>query len=543
MRAQHLILLTLALLIGCRSIDEAPAPTATTEENTAVPPTTTIEEAASPTATVPAPSPTPVATEDVAVDAEEMTAPAASLPFAGAWEDPAPYRTGLVPAAQEALDLLDTAPVYHMQLDVDADLAHVRGHQAVRVVNTEDVPLETLYFHLYPNLLGGQLTVTELAAEGTAVTPEYENEETVMAVPLPQPLEPGAETAMTIDFETAVPRELERNYGVLASAEGVLALAHFYPTLAVYDANGWDLEARAPQGDVTYADAAFYLVEVTAPEEVTIAGSGIVLAETETATTQTQQLAAGPARDFYLALSPDYTRISETRDGVTINSYAPAAVQTGNEMALDVTRRALESYAAQFGPYPYTELDLVSTPTLALGIEYPGIIANTVRIYDLEAENAQIYLESTTVHEVAHQWFYNLVGNDQVDEPWLDEAVTQYATWTYYRDRYGTAGANGFYQSFQNRWGRVEMAEIPIGMPVAAYEGPEYGAIVYGRGPIFVRQLAEEMGQETFDAFLRDYVETYRWRIAAAADFQALAEEHCDCDLSDLFAEWVYGES
>jgi hypothetical protein len=411
------------------------------------------------------------------------------------------------------------------------------------VVNTEGVPLETLYFHLHPNLLGGRLTVTDLAVDGASVAPEYDDEERVMGVPLSPPLDPGAETVVRIDFDTAVPRQLDRNYGVLASAEGVLALAHFYPMLAVYDAEGWDLETPAPQGDVTYADAAFYLVEVTAPQEAVMVGSGVVLAETETATTRTQQLAAGPARDFYLALSPDYTLITESWNGVTINSYAPAAVQEGNQMALDVTRRALESFAAQFGPYPYTELDLVSTPTLALGIEYPGIIANTVRIYDLEEENAQIYLESTTAHEVAHQWFYNLVGNDQVEQPWLDEAVTQYATWTYYRDRYGETAADGFYQSFHNRWSRVDKAEIPIGMPVAAYEGPEYGAIVYGRGPVFVRQLAEEMGQDTFDAFLRDYVETYRWQIAAAADFQSLAEAHCDCDLSSLFAEWVYAES
>jgi aminopeptidase N len=78
-------------------------------------------------------------------------------------------------------------------------------------------------------------------------------------------------------------------------------------------------------------------------------------------------------------------------------------------------------------------------------------------------------------------------------------------------------------------------------MPVDAYEGAEYGAIVYGRGPIFVTALAEEMGQKTFDAFLRDYYQTYKWDIGTADAFQGLAEEHCRCDLSSLFDEWVYG--
>jgi aminopeptidase N len=179
-----------------------------------------------------------------------------------------------------------------------------------------------------------------------------------------------------------------------------------------------------------------------------------------------------------------------------------------------------------------------------LGIEYPGMIAITERIYDPEGYLGNtpnnIYLESTTAHEVGHQWFYSVIGNDQLDEPWLDESITQYITWLYYVDRYGEAAAAGFYQSLQDRWNGVEQAAIPIGLPVAAYEGAEYSGIIYGRGPIFVRELAQFMGEETFDAFLHDYYVTYQWGIADTADFRTLAQEHCQCDLSRLFGEWVY---
>ena len=77
-------------------------------------------------------------------------------------------------------------------------------------------------------------------------------------------------------------------------------------------------------------------------------------------------------------------------------------------------------------------------------------------------------------------------------------------------------------------------------MPTEDYNGQEYGAIVYGRGPIFLNELAQEMDQDTFDAFLRDYVETFSWQIASSEDFQDLAEQHCQCDLSPLFDEAVY---
>ena len=48
------------------------------------------------------------------------------------------------------------------------------------------------------------------------------------------------------------------------------------------------------------------------------------------------------------------------------------------------------------------------------------------------------------------------------------------------------------------------------------------------------------MGQDVFDAFLKDYFETNKWGIGTAKGFMELAERHCDCDLSALFEEWVY---
>jgi aminopeptidase N len=149
-------------------------------------------------------------------------------------------------------------------------------------------------------------------------------------------------------------------------------------------------------------------------------------------------------------------------------------------------------------------------------------------------------LEATIAHEVAHQWFYGLVGNDQIDEPWLDEALAQYATLVYYQDVYGPDGATGFHDSLEGRWNRVNRADIPIGLPVRDYSPQEYGAIVYGRGPLFLEALSERMGTDVFETFLSDYYLTFQWGIATSQDFQALAEQHCECDLTDLFEEWVY---
>jgi aminopeptidase N len=206
-----------------------------------------------------------------------------------------------------------------------------------------------------------------------------------------------------------------------------------------------------------------------------------------------------------------------------------------------VAVRAIETFNELYAPYPYTELDLVATPTLALGIEYPGAIVIADRLLLGEfGEQTSAYFESTVAHEVAHQWFYNLVGNDQLDEPWLDESLAQFATWQYYKVNFGNEGADGFEEALHLRWERVKNAPIPVGLPVSDYSGLEYGAIVYGRGALFFDALRQKMGTEAFGAFMKDYVATFSWQIATTEGLKFLAEKHCNCDLSALFEEWIY---
>lgn len=214
--------------------------------------------------------------------------------------------------------------------------------------------------------------------------------------------------------------------------------------------------------------------------------------------------------------------------------------------SLDYLVKAVAVFSERYGAYPYNELELAATPTSAGGVEYPGVFAINQDLFDPEGTWGNMYsrdvVESVVVHEVAHEWFYNIVGNDQGRQPWLDEAMAQYMTYQYFKDRYGSGAGEGFMQSWWTRWNRVEQEPIPIGMPVASYEGWEYSAIVYGRGPIFLYTLAGEMGQAKFDQFLKDYFTTYSWQVATSLDFQSLAEATCSCDLDEIFNTWVYIE-
>lgn len=470
--------------------------------------------------------------------------PPGSDPLKTPWEDRSIFKPGLVASGQSVLDELDTASIYHIEFKIADDLYHITGTEEVRYTNAETAPLSEVRFRLFPNILGGEMTISNLNVEGEAVTPKYELEDSVMTVPFSSPLEPNQSLIIQMEFAVTVPQTLGSNYGVLAYAEDVLALAHAYPMIMVYDDEGWNAEIPPESGDVTYVDASFYIVRVSAPKDVVLVTSGREISRDEAGQVQTLVVASGPARDFYLVASPHYEEVSQTFGEVTIRSYAPGEFRDGAQMALEVASQAIEDFSAHYAPYPYTEFDIVSTPTLALGIEYPGMIAITSRIYDVKSDYrgtpASVYMESTVAHEAGHQWFYNLVGDDQLDDPWLDEALTQFATLQYYADEHGVSGEEGFRKSLEGRWASVGNAKIPIGLPVAAYSGQEYGAIVYGRGPLFFVALRDEMGKEVFDQFIKDYTETLSWDIATPEFLQSLAEKHCTCELDPIFNEWVY---
>ncbi|HJQ13460.1 MAG TPA: M1 family metallopeptidase [Anaerolineales bacterium] len=473
-----------------------------------------------------------------------ITATAEPDLFNTSWEDRSLFQGGLVPSEQSVLKELPHGSVYHIEFNIAEDIYHISGFEEVRYTNAENVPLDQVQFRLFPNILGGEMTVSNLLVDGQSVTPQLALQNSLLIVPFAAPLTPGQSTVITMDFAITVPRSVELNYGVLAYFDDVLTLAHAYPMIAVYDDEGWNAEIPPQSGDVTYADTSFFLVKITAPKNLKVITAGRVIHSNETGERQTIQVVSGPARDFYLAASPAYEEISQTFGDVTIHSYATAGDKKGSEMALDVAARAIEDFSARYAPFPYTELDIVSTPTLALGIEYPGIIAITSRIYDVDSDYrgapASIYMESTVAHEVGHQWFYGLVGDDQLDDPWLDESLTQFATLQYYADEYGPGGESGFRNSLEARWDGINRAEIPISLPVAGYSGQEYSAIVYGRGPLFFVALREKIGTEAFDAFLKDYTETLSWSIATPEVLPSLAEKHCACELDDIFNTWVY---
>jgi aminopeptidase N len=241
-----------------------------------------------------------------------------------------------------------------------------------------------------------------------------------------------------------------------------------------------------------------------------------------------------------MLMSPEFQIEEAEALGTRVRSYFKPEDAANARTALYSGLAALEVYSDRFGTYPYSEMDIVQAPLTYHGMEFPGMNLIGGQTYNRFVQD----LEMLTVHEVAHQWWYNQVGNDQVLTPWLDEGLAEFSTQYYYRDRWGEPTAE---QLQLRRWGvpvaaaKQRKKDAPIGKPVDEYKD-NYETIVYGKGALFFSALREKLGAETFDGLLRTYLERYRWKIATPADFQALAEEVSGQDLDALFKEWVYGE-
>ena len=290
------------------------------------------------------------------------------------WEDRSIFSSGLISSERYVLNELPGASVYHIGFQISADFLTLIGWEEVHYTNTEDVPLEEIYFQLFPNSSGGKTTISNLSVDGQDVDIVTDFLNTALLVTLPTPLEVGNSIDIRMDFEVEVAQVMEGNYGLFGYFDGILVLDEFYPVIPVYDDEGWNVQAPPANADTSYFDTSFYVVKVTAPVNLVVAASGIEVERSQEGDTQTITFAAGPARDFYLAASENFNVTSMMVGETTINSYAIKGYETGSVEALRFTKDSFDSFNEHFGLYPYTEFDLLSTPMLALGIEYPGIV-------------------------------------------------------------------------------------------------------------------------------------------------------------------------
>lgn len=471
--------------------------------------------------------------------------PPAPAPAQGTRSDgasPQPTATEIVPTATEVVPTPEPVapfPEYRLALILYPEERRLVGRQQVLVPNHTSVALEEIVFRLYPNLpqYGGQMAVSSLSVDGQQATPILRAQDTALAVPLTQPLEPEDSVVIDLSFDIQIP-EREPSNALFAYSQGIWSVPDGYALLAVHDGRGWHEEIAPAHGDAVFADVGLYDVTLTLPEQLTLATTGTPVGETPGAEgTRVHHLAGGPLREFTWLASADY-RVSEAMaNGTILRSFHLVGDEAAGEAALNIAAAALHAYEDAFGPYPYERMIVAEAPLMHYGMEYPGL--NLIGL-DLYREK-QSQLEDRVIHEVAHQWWYAQVGNDVINTPWLDEGLAEYSMALYHQQVFGPTQANTL---VSQRWlVPYQMAvengyDAVVNQPSSAFSW-EYEVIVYGKAALFFHALREELGDEGFRSVLQAYVERYRWKIATPDDFLQTAEAISGRDLDPLYNTWI----
>lgn len=461
------------------------------------------------------------------------------------WADVEIFRAAMRPDFAGDIDRFVDRNRYYIEatLTFERGTAIIQGAERVRYTNHSTDTLDEIVFRLYPNLpaLGGRMEIYHVELNSTPVEPVLAERDTALIVPLDAPLEPGASAEVYLEFSTAAERGLFTAYGQYGYQQDTFSAPEWYPALSVYETErGWWMVRPSPYGDAAYLETGLYEIYLTAPNDVTLILSGEELDPYPVGGGMLRHhIVSGPMRDSLLVASPQFSEITGyTPGGIAVNVYYWPGGKPAAEEALAIGIDAITTFDAAFGPYPFKEFDIVETFNWT-GIEYPGMTIVADRLWEF----GNAYLETVIVHEIGHQWFYSLVGNNQVEHPWLDESLTSYTEYVYWRRVYSEDRYQAELNDDRDTYAAYLASGAPdmvLNLPVSAYvPNNAYGPIIYVKGPLFFAELEDRLGHDIMLDALQQYVTRHRYDVATSYDVLAAFEAVSGQDLDAIFYEWV----
>jgi hypothetical protein len=432
----------------------------------------------------------------------------------------APDRASASASASASARLADAtrtpaAPSYTVSLTSDTSGSNWTGHESVTFTNDAADPLNEVYLRLWDNYHGScpttPITVSNVTG-GTAGSLEVGC--TALKITLPSPLAQGAQGTVAFDLSIAVPSGSDRfghdgAYNFIGNALAVLA---------VHDGAGWHLDPYTNNGEAFYSLAADFNVTLDHPTELKVPATGTSVDQPGSSGRTVTVATASKVRDFAWAAGP-FSEISGTSSGgVKVNIYGVSGISESSETSmLNTSTAALDAHSQRFGAYPYGEADVVLDNTFWFGgMEYPGFVLDLVSAGAL-------------AHELAHQWWYGIVGDDEYNSPWLDESFADYAT-----DLYQGDTGEGCWDSVS--WASAD-EKITNSMAYWDAHSSRYSTVVYGYGRCALHDLSRVLGETAMTQLTHDYAASHWYGVSTTAEFKAAAQALTTTDLTSFWAD------
>jgi aminopeptidase N len=366
---------------------------------------------------------------------------------------------------------------------------------------------------------------------------------TLAVLRLYEPVEPGQKISLQIEFRVQLPFA----YARMGYVGDFVMAGQWFPKLAAYETagmrgrteEGWNMHQYHGNSEF-YADFGMYNVQIAVPEPYTVAATGFPTGPASIRNgMKVYRFYADDVHDFAWAASPHFVVAEEPFSskhvpGVKIRLYLDPAHAHLKDRYLYVAKKALARYSEWYGSYPYSTLSIVVPPpggNGAGGMEYPNLIT----AWAADDDNPDLELERVVAHEIAHQFWYGMVANNEFEEAWLDEGLTSYAEDKFMQAEFGVRSARMLEASY---------ITDPAPLKLHAWEYGNhnvYAENVYMRAKLVLLDIERKIGEKRMNDVLRRYFQEWRFRHPSTGDFQQVLERVTGKNWDDYFNQYVYG--
>lgn len=446
---------------------------------------------------------------------------------------------------------------YTIVMSYDNDNHKLSATQTVTVTNRWDEGVDSLKFHIYANQYRqdaswsvvtssysskaypngsswGNITFDSVSCNGEAVPYVIEGQDMdILSVPLKETLQPFQTVEVDMTYEIQLANILHR----LGYGNNTVNLGNFYPVLCFWEDGEFQCTPYYNIGDPFVTEVANYDVTVNVPTEFLVASTG-ALAESKTEEQRTTyRYTALAVRDFAMVLSDKFKVTSQQVGDVTVNYYYFA--DSDSASALSVAAGMLSYLSEKVGKYPYSVFNVAEADFCYGGMEYPNLA--------LVTSGSSQYL-TATAHETAHQWFYALIGNDQIKYAWMDEGLTEFVTMLYMdtvqEGSLHTSIKNAFrtYTTYVDVLGQYGKLDVSLRAIPQYKSDSEYVYMTYVKSSLMFYSLYQTMGETKFYKALSDYYNNCKLTVAHPQNMVSSFSKAFGSDMSGVFDSFVEGK-
>ena len=418
------------------------------------------------------------------------------------------------PPAAAAATTTRLSQRYLISATLDVAAGRLDAVEELELTNRSAGRIDHVNLSVVPRALGYLQLDEAITVDGEPVETEWTTSIN-LRVPLDD-LEPGETGVIRIPFRLEVGLSPDAFTARLSRADGVLSFGQWFPIVSTeHEVYG----LGDPQISFT---AEVIRMELDTTAELgrdAVACPGLVSAPEVTG--RTWACESTDVRDFSFVVNPQFRLTERTVDGTQLRVYTETV---SGAATADLAQDALIGLSEAFGAYPWDDLVLAEVGSGGgFSMEYPRMIHLT------RDKVADAYVVN---HEVAHQWFYGQVGNDQQNEPWLDEGFADFSA------------------RYLMGIGENQCSARPVNSAVFAWEAGAttggdwsscdgYFHTVFYKGTEFLNAIRGAMGDDGFFDGMRQWVELNRFGMTSGDRLLGHLTASTDAELTSIFDTYL----